>query len=119
MDLAAIAQLDRRFGIPGIARVVAGNGGLPKVAIATRDVAGEIYLHGSHVTGWQPRGAEEVLFVSSKSRWEEGRAIRGGVPICFPWFAGKADDPNAPAHGFVRSVAWTLDSIVQAGDAVT
>ena len=119
MDLAAIAELDRRFGIPGIARVVEGNGGLAKVAIATRDAAGEMYLHGAHVTGWQPRGAEEVLFISAKSRWEDGRAIRGGVPICFPWFAGKADDPNAPAHGFVRTIAWTLESILQAGNSVT
>jgi glucose-6-phosphate 1-epimerase len=119
MDLAAIAALDRRFGIPGIARVVEGNGRLAKVAIATRDSGGEMYLHGAQVTSWHPRGAEEVLFVSSESRWEDGRAIRGGVPICFPWFANKADDPSAPAHGFVRTTAWHLESIVQAGNAVT
>ena len=62
-----------------------------------------MYLHGAHVTSWQPRGGEEVLFVSSKSRWENGRAIRGGVPICFPWFADKADNcsrtsPRIRAH---------------------
>jgi glucose-6-phosphate 1-epimerase len=119
VDLADIAELDRRFGIPGIARVVEGNGGLAKVAIATRDTAGEMYLHGAHVTSWQPRGAEEVLFVSSESRWEDGRAIRGGVPICFPWFGDKVDDRSAPAHGFVRTTAWQLESIAQAGDAVT
>jgi glucose-6-phosphate 1-epimerase len=119
LDLAAIAELDRRLGIPGSARVVAGNGGLAKVAIATRDTKGEIYLHGAHVTSWQPRGAEEMLFVSSESRWEDGRAIRGGVPICFPWFADKADTPSAPAHGFVRTTAWQLESIVRAGDEVT
>ncbi len=119
MDLAAAAELDRRFGIPGIASVVEGNGGLAKVAIASPETAGEMYLHGAHVTSWQPRGAEEVLFVSAKSRWEDGRAIRGGVPVCFPWFADKADDPSAPAHGFVRATAWQLESIVQAGDAVT
>jgi glucose-6-phosphate 1-epimerase len=119
MDLAAIAELDRWFGIPGIARVVEGNGGLAKVAINTRETAGEMYLHGAHVTSWQPRGAEEVLFVSAKSRWEDGRAIRGGVPICFPWFADKADDLRAPAHGFVRTTAWQLESVVQTGDAVT
>ena len=119
MDLAAIAELDRRFRIPGSARVLEGNGGLAKVAINTRETTGEMYLHGAHVTSWQPRGAEEVLFVSAKSRWEDGRAIRGGVPICFPWFADKADDPGAPAHGFVRTKAWQLESIVEAGNAVT
>jgi len=119
MALAVIAELDRRCGIPGIAQVVEGNGGLPKVAIATREATGEMYLHGAHVTSWQPRDVKEVLFVSSESLWEDGRAIRGGVPICFPWFGPKADDPHAPAHGFVRTRAWQLESIVQAGDAVT
>jgi glucose-6-phosphate 1-epimerase len=119
MELAAIAELDRRFGIDGVARVVEGNGGLAKVAINTRETAGEMYLHGAHLTAWKPRGAEEVLFVSAKSCWEDGRAIRGGIPICFPWFAGKADDPSAPAHGFVRTKTWQLESIVQADGAVT
>jgi len=119
MDSTAIAELDRRFSIPGIARVVAGNGGLAKVAVTSPVAAGEMYLHGAHVTSWQPRGSDEVLFVSARSRWEDGRAIRGGVPICFPWFANKADDPHAPAHGFVRSTGWQLESIRQTGDAVS
>jgi glucose-6-phosphate 1-epimerase len=114
-----IAELDRRLGIPDIAQVVEGNGGLPCVRITRGETSGEIYLHGAHVTSWKPRGAEEVLFVSSRSRWEDGRAIRGGVPICFPWFADKADDSSAPAHGFVRTRAWQLDSIAQSGGAVT
>ena len=78
-----------------------------------------MYLHGAHVTSWKPAGGEEVLFLSSQSRWEDGRAIRGGVPICFPWFGDKADDPKAPAHGFVRTKAWQIESIAQAGSAVT
>jgi glucose-6-phosphate 1-epimerase len=119
MNLAAVPELDRRFGIPGNARVVEGHGGLAKVAITTPAAAGEMYLHGAHVTSWQPRDAEEVLFVSSQSRWEDGHAIRGGIPICFPWFANKADDSSAPAHGFVRTKAWRLESIVRNGDAVT
>jgi glucose-6-phosphate 1-epimerase len=119
MNLAAVPELDRRFGIPGIARVVEGYGGLAKVAITTPAAAGEIYLHGAHVTSWRPRASEDVLFVSRQSRWEDGRAIRGGIPICFPWFADKADDPSAPAHGFVRTKAWRLESIVRSGDAVT
>jgi glucose-6-phosphate 1-epimerase len=118
MDLADVADLNCRFGIAGVAGVVGGNGGLPKVVIATSDTSGELYLHGAHVTSWRPGGAEEVLFVSSESRWQDGRAIRGGVPICFPWFADKAGDPSAPAHGFVRTTEWQLESMVQAGDAV-
>jgi glucose-6-phosphate 1-epimerase len=117
--VAPMTELDRRFDIPGIAEVVEGNGGLPKVRITSSQVAGEMYLHGAHVTSWRPAGEEEVLFLSSRSRWEDGRAIRGGVPICFPWFGDKADDPKAPAHGFVRTEAWQLESITQTGDAVT
>src|SRR2546422_11694393 len=89
-----IATRYREFEIPGTAQVVEGNGGLPKVRITTPDDIGEIYLHGAHITSWKPNGEEEVLFLSSQSRWEDDHAIRGGVPICFPWFGGKADDPN-------------------------
>ena len=63
---AVIAELDRRYGIPDLAKVVTGNGGLAKVRIASATVSGEMYLHGAHVTSWRPRGAEEVLFVSAK-----------------------------------------------------
>jgi glucose-6-phosphate 1-epimerase len=80
------AAINQRHGIPGIAEVVTGNGGLPKVRITSRAATGEIYLHGAHVTSWSPEGAEQVLFLSSRSKWEDGKAIRGGVPICFPWF---------------------------------
>jgi len=115
----AIPELDRRFELPGTAQIVEGNGGLPKVRIACPEAVGEMYLHGAHVTSWKPVGGEEVLFLSSQSGWEPGHAIRGGVPVCFPWFGGKADDPTAPAHGFVRTRAWQLESIAQVGGAVT
>jgi len=117
----ALTELDRRFGIPDIARVCKGEGGLGRVDITSPLAHGEMYLHGAHVTSWRPAGSEEVLFLSSKARWEEGQAIRGGIPICFPWFRGKADDPHAPAHGVVRTRSWQLDSIVgnNTGVAVT
>lgn len=113
-----IAELNRRFEVAGIARVTQGNGGLAKVSISSAEAAGEIYLQGAHVTAWKPAGAEEVLFVSAKSRWGEGAAIRGGVPICFPWFANKADGAKAPAHGFARTRAWSLEAVEKDGEAV-
>lgn len=114
-------ELNQRFGIPRVASIVSGNGGLAKVQITSAAADGEIYLHGAHVTAWKPAHRDEVLFVSAKARWEDGRAIRGGVPICFPWFGNNAVDPTAPAHGFVRTKAWTLESIdeTDAGVAVT
>jgi len=107
------ADSGRRTPDSGGASVVEGNGGLPMVRVTSANACGEMYLHGAHVTSWRPAGREEVLFLSAQSRWEDGRAIRGGVPICFPWFGGKADDPKAPAHGFVRTRAWQLVSITE------
>jgi glucose-6-phosphate 1-epimerase len=114
-----IKELDQRFGIPDIVKIVSGHGGLTKVDVTARAAKGEIYLHGAHVTSWTPSDAEDVLFVSSQSQWNESRPIRGGVPVCFPWFSSKADDANAPMHGFARTTAWQLESIAQNGDAVT
>ena len=114
-----IADLNRRHGIPGIATVEAGQGGLPKVSVTSLEATAEMHLLGGHVTSWRPAGQEEVLFLSSATRWEEGRAIRGGIPICFPWFGNKAGDAKAPAHGIVRAKPWQLESIVRTGNAVT
>jgi glucose-6-phosphate 1-epimerase len=108
---AEIDALNGRFSIPGIARIVHGNGDLPKILVETIEATAEIYLYGAQVTSWKPAGADEVLFVSEKSYWEAGRAIRGGIPICFPWFRAKADDPHAPSHGFVRIREWQVESI--------
>jgi glucose-6-phosphate 1-epimerase len=116
--MPTIEELDRRFAIAGIAHVVTGNGGLPKVRITSPAASAEIYLHGAQVTCWRPAGAEEVLFLSEHAVWEDGHAIRGGIPVCFPWFRAKGDAPRAPAHGFVRTKAWQLESIARAGDAV-
>jgi glucose-6-phosphate 1-epimerase len=113
-----IEELERRFAIEGIVHVATGKGGLPKVRICTPRAEGEMYLHGAQVTSWKPAGAEEVIFVSDRAQWHEGIAIRGGIPICFPWFRAKADDPRAPSHGFVRTKAWQLESIAREGDDV-
>jgi glucose-6-phosphate 1-epimerase len=119
--ITKVAELDRRFGIPGIARVGEGNGALPRVQITGSLGKGEMYLHGAQVTSWKPADNDELLFISTKSRWQVGQAIRGGIPICFPWFRAKVNDPHAPAHGFVRTKMWQLESIVEndSGVAVT
>jgi len=114
-----IDELNRRFAIASVAQVVSGNGGLPKVRVTTPEGTGEMYLHGAQVTSWKPAGAEEVIFLSQRAQWHEGIAIRGGIPICFPWFRAKADDPRAPAHGFVRTRAWQLESITRHDGAVS
>ena len=114
--LSRIDALNKRFGITETVQVTGGNGGLAKLTIAGPLAKAEIYLHGAQVTAWRPTGETEVLFLSEHSKWEDGRAIRGGIPVCFPWFRAKADDPNAPAHGFVRTKEWNLESVNVGGD---
>ncbi|HKD85893.1 MAG TPA: D-hexose-6-phosphate mutarotase [Terriglobales bacterium] len=119
MANATVAELDGEFGIAGVAQISEGNGGLTAVRINTPLARGEMYLHGAHVTSWKPGEAQDVLFLSPHSLWQDGRAIRGGVPVCFPWFGDKADDPHAPAHGFVRTKEWQLESIAQSDVGIT
>jgi glucose-6-phosphate 1-epimerase len=110
-----IDELNNRFAIVGLAQIAAGNGGLPRVSVSGPAATAEIYLHGAQLTSWCPAGADEVIFLSKQSQWAAGHAIRGGIPVCFPWFRNKADDPKAPSHGFVRTKAWQLDSVESLG----
>jgi glucose-6-phosphate 1-epimerase len=100
--------------LPDGVRLERGSGGLERLAVETSSGAAHVYLHGAHVTHFQPAGARPVLWVSRQSHFEGGRPgkpIRGGVPICFPWFGPKTGapaSPSAPAHGVARLLAWTL-----------
>lgn len=67
----------------------------------------EIALHGAHVLSWVPAGAAEQLYLSPRSEFAPGKAIRGGVPVCFPQFAERG---ALPKHGFARNQAWRLVS---------
>ena len=105
--------------LPDGVRLETGHGGLTKLVVTTPTATAEVYLHGAHVTHYQPAGQPPVLFLSCRSRFEAGKAIRGGVPICFPWFGPLESHPKAPAHGFARTSLWTLTSAQTEGDAVT
>lgn len=71
------------------------------------------------MTSWSPNCGRDLLFVSSQSEFKDGKAIRGGMPICFPWFGPKSDDRTAPSHGFVRTRAWVLKGIDASGPDVS
>lgn len=118
MNQAQIDALNRAFGIPNVVAVIAGNGGLPKIRVTAPSASANIYLYGAQITSWQPAGEKEVLFLSQRSHWQDGSAVRGGIPICFPWFRSKADDPAAPSHGFVRTKEWRLESVKAEGESV-
>ncbi len=113
--MATLAEL-QRHAIPGMAQILPGRGNLPMVQVRTPAATGVVYLDGGHVAAWKPAGFEDVLWLSEKSHWETGKPIRGGVPICFPWFGPRQ---NAPAHGIARLQVWDLESIRQEAAGVT
>ena len=79
----------------------------------------EVHLHGAHVTAWGPRGEPSALWLSPLTRYDAAAAIRGGVPLCFPWFGPLAGQPAAPRHGLGRTALWTLDGAREVdGDVV-
>jgi D-hexose-6-phosphate mutarotase len=113
MTSSSIPDQLRKHEIPGRVQVAAGNGGLPKISITTKVSAAEIYLLGAHVTGFQKNGEPPLLFMSAKSWFAPGKPIRGGVPVCFPWFGPRAGEP---AHGFARITGWELVKTVAMPD---
>lgn len=72
-----------------------------------------VALHGGHVLSWLPAGGVEQLYLSPRSEFTPGKAIRGGVPVCFPQFAGRG---SLPKHGFARTLPWELVSQEQGRD---
>ena len=103
-----LAQLVRTT-LPPSVRIDEGPGGLPRVSIQGAQGVAEVYFQGAHVTAWHPAAAREpVLWRSRKSVFEPGKPIRGGVPICFPWFGPHPSGASSPAHGFARLRQWRL-----------
>jgi len=107
----------RHLEIPDRVEIATGHGGLPFVKIQTPWSTAEIYLHGAHVTHFQKNGEPPLIFMSAKSYFAAGKGIRGGVPICFPWFGNRDGEPS---HGFARIREWQLVKTSAAADgAVT
>ena len=98
-----------RFDIPQALRLEPGPGGLLRAVISTPEAEAELFLQGAHLAQWTPRGQRPVLFVSPKSTFAPGKAIRGGVPIIFPWFGSRNDGKPGPAHGFARTSEWEVE----------
>lgn len=84
--------------------------GLDAWRISTPLASGLVFAQGAHVAEWAPTGAAPVLWLSKQSFFERGKAIRGGVPVCFPWFGPGRSGQMAPAHGFARLSLWRLDA---------
>jgi len=114
--MSQLQELQEKLGASGLVKAGTGNGSLSKLTINTNLAAAEIYLHGAHITHFHPRGAAPVLFMSKASNFQAGKAIRGGVPVIFPWFGARAGHPQDPPHGFARLREWQLESCELSAD---
>ncbi|MGA7948673.1 MAG: GNAT family N-acetyltransferase [Thiobacillaceae bacterium] len=97
--------LNTRFGLPGKLRIQDAAPGIPVIEITTPDAMARVAVQGGQVLEWQPRGHKPVIWVSKAAVFQAGKGVRGGVPVCWPWF-GAVD--GKPAHGFVRTRMWDV-----------
>lgn len=72
--------------LPECVRMTEPVAGYPVFEIEHALCAAKVALHGAQVISWKPKDEEEVLYLSPDAVFKEGKAIRGGVPICWPWF---------------------------------
>lgn len=105
-----VQELQKRFTQSKEINFDEGQGGLARCNLKTEAAEASIYLHGAHLTSFKPTGGEELLFMSEASWYEVDKPIRGGVPICMPWFGPKPDNADAPNHGFFRLLPWEVES---------
>jgi glucose-6-phosphate 1-epimerase len=109
-------QLNESFGLPGVLVFSASPAGLIRAEMTTPAATATVYLQGAHLSAWQPTGEQPVIFTSRKTELAPGKAIRGGVPISFPWFGTRHDGRTGPSHGFARIQDWTLAFAALAGE---
>ncbi|HEY4011194.1 MAG TPA: D-hexose-6-phosphate mutarotase [Acidobacteriaceae bacterium] len=121
--MQTIDSLNASFAIPGVLSFDE-HSGLTRARICTPACTGELYLHGAHITAWQPADQQQpVLFLSEKSAFAPDKVIRGGIPLIFPWFGSRTATPedsrtDGPSHGFARTQPWKLDFGAYAADEV-
>ncbi|MDE1163700.1 MAG: D-hexose-6-phosphate mutarotase [Acidobacteriaceae bacterium] len=122
--MASAFELNELYSIPGVLAFTVGANSLVRAEITSPVCTAELYLHGAHLAQWHPRHtAEPVLFLSPNSFFEPGKAIRGGVPVIFPWFGARTtavtgNSTEGSQHGFVRTAEWELSFAAAVGDDV-
>jgi len=102
----SISELNQRFALAGLLTFQEGPGGLTVAKITSPQGEAMISLSGGHVMSWNPAGEKPVLWLSAYAKFAPLKSIRGGVPVCWPWFGPHATDAGFPGHGFARTVPW-------------
>lgn len=100
--------------LPRTAALGPGRGDQPRLLIDAPAGSAEIHLFGAHLTAWTPRGGRPVVFISQRARFDGETAIRGGIPLCLPWFTAGPQGTSRPKHGWARIMNWALRSVESA-----
>lgn len=116
--MTELETLNAGYAKPGIS-FESGPGVLNTVLLQHDGAHVRLCTHGAHVLSYVPRGQPDALWLSPQAVFSPGKAIRGGIPICWPWFSDHRDDPHLPAHGFARTAQWTLIESSSSADAKT
>lgn len=111
-----VVTMFKPFTLPDRVRFYAGEGQLPECELTGPGGRVRVSLEGAQVLSYlpvfkqekHPANQQDVLWISSTSRYEPGKAIRGGIPVCWPWFGDHPDNPELPAHGFARTSLWEV-----------
>lgn len=119
-DTDALVELNDRFAIPFKLRFKSFGDGLVVADITNAYASASISLQGGHLLSWQPLAvAEPVLWMSKDAQFAAGKSIRGGIPVCWPWFGAHGSESSFPAHGFARTQAWQVKSARSLDDGST
>jgi glucose-6-phosphate 1-epimerase len=119
MTTPDIQKLNEQLAIDNALRFESGPGGLVRAIVDVPSAGGSLFLHGAHVDTYHPRDGEPVLFMSEASWFSPSKPLRGGVPICCPWFGPHPNDPDAPMHGTARLQDWQVTRAWQHDEALT
>jgi D-hexose-6-phosphate mutarotase len=102
------AELTARWGQAGRIEFTESPLGGPVVTLSGAAGTAVVALQGAQVLGWTPAGHEPVIWLSPVERLGTPKAVRGGTPVCWPWFGAHPTDPAMPPHGFVRTRLWSV-----------
>ena len=103
-----VVALLKNFSIQGQLDFIQDSSGLVVARIANQHAQTNIALQGAHIMTFQPAGEHPVIWLSPVAKLVAGKSIRGGVPICWPWFGAHATNSSFPGHGFARTVPWQV-----------
>ena len=103
-----LTELNQRFAISNHLQFKELADGIIAAEVTNQHGISNITLQGAHIATWQPRGQEPVIWLSPFAKFAPSKSIRGGVPICWPWFGPNAHDSKLPGHGFARTVMWEV-----------